>query len=199
MSTRSGAPTTARRPTLVRNAASRSVYRGSCRRSCMPLSDLRSAARCSDTPRRGICRGSGRREGGEHVVGVRVGLDVVHDLRDPPVGRDEEGRSLHAPVGLPHVALLAPRAVALGDLVLRIAPGVARVWGLAACGGGSGVKGGFPFSLSFGCPASLAGAPPRPRARARSTAAYASRPPQGGAVQRGLTMRRAHRGTSRTC
>src|SRR6478736_3038255 len=109
MSTRSGAPTTARRPTLVRNAASRSVYEGSCRKSCMPLPDLCGVGRSSDTPRRGICGASGGGEGGEHVVGMRVGIDVVHDLRDRPVGRDEEGRAAHAPVRLALVLLLAPR------------------------------------------------------------------------------------------
>src|SRR5262245_32158519 len=121
MSTRSGALTTARRPTLVRNAASRSVYEGSRRKSCMGRRPIFAApASVCIPPAGGFLADSSVRERGEHLVGVRVGLHVVHDHRHRSVGRDEEGHSAHTPVCPAHIALLAPGAVTLGHLVLRI-------------------------------------------------------------------------------
>ena len=47
---RSGAATTALRPTLVRNAASRSVYEGSRRKSCISRTPILSVRRHAATP-----------------------------------------------------------------------------------------------------------------------------------------------------
>src|SRR5262245_49866610 len=74
----------------------------------------------ANPPGWGICRASAGGKGCEDVVGVRVGLDATHDLGDRPVWRDDERRSIHAEVLPARKALLAPHAVPLRYLVLRV-------------------------------------------------------------------------------
>src|SRR6266576_634924 len=56
----------------------------------------------------------------DDLRGVALGLDLRPDPRDPAVGTDEERRPRRAPVGLPVVLLLDPRAVRLGDGVALV-------------------------------------------------------------------------------
>src|SRR5437764_8840935 len=74
MSTRSGALTTACRPTLVRKAASRSVYLGSRKESCMSQLHPSFGDGHTEALGRGISLAEAA-AGAEHVVCVRVGLD----------------------------------------------------------------------------------------------------------------------------
>ena len=95
-----------------------------------------------------------RRQGGEHLLGVPVGLHVVHHLGDVALGVDHERRALHAPVLLAAESSRPRRRSAPPPR----APGSAR-----------SVNGSEYFSRNFTCEASSSGLMPRTTRRASRT------------------------------